>query len=41
MVGGNKNSITTIVLTATDDEEYVYYMTPNKYYVFSTESLGS
>jgi hypothetical protein len=28
-------------MAATEDEEYVYYFTPENYYVFETESLGS
>lgn len=39
IVGSNKK-ITTILLAATEDEEFVYYLTPEKYIVFPTESLG-
>lgn len=39
IVGSNKK-LSTIVLTASEDQEYVYYITPAKYFVFQTETLG-
>lgn len=39
IVGSNKQ-LANIVLTATEDQEYVYYLTPTKYIVFQTETLG-
>jgi hypothetical protein len=39
MINGKKS--TTVAMASTEDEEFVYYLTPEKYYVFQTESLGS
>jgi hypothetical protein len=37
---GSDKKMANIVLAATPDEEYVYYITSSKYFVFKTESLG-
>lgn len=37
---GSDKKMANIVLAATSDEEYVYYITASKYFVFKTESLG-
>lgn len=39
IVGANKQ-LANVVLAATEDEEYVFYLTPNKYFVFQTDTLG-
>lgn len=37
---GSDKQLTSIVLAATEDEQFVYYLTPHKYIVFQTETLG-
>jgi hypothetical protein len=39
IVGADKK-LSNIVLAATEDEEHVYYLTPSKYFVFQTDTLG-
>lgn len=39
IVGASKQ-LANVVLTATEDEEYVFYLTPDKYFVFQTDTLG-
>ena len=37
---GINGKVTTLALAATEDENYVYFITPEKYYIFTVESLG-
>lgn len=37
---GAAKQLANIVLAATEDEEHVYYLTPTRYFVFQTDSLG-
>lgn len=39
IVGGNKQ-LANVVLAATEDEEHIFYLTPTKYFVFQTDTLG-
>jgi hypothetical protein len=32
--------VSTLALAPTEDEEEVYFITPDKYYLFEVESLG-
>ena len=37
---GINKKITTLALAATEEEEDIYFITPEQYYIFSVESLG-
>lgn len=39
IVGASKQ-LANVVLAATEDEEHVFYLTPSKYFVFQTDTLG-